>query len=119
MTALITLTDDTYSANSADGRKRLYATVSLTNPYTATGEVITNTYFNTCLDGGRVIMVNPWVAVNSAGIASTGTVRGDNKSTSSFILQFFNSITTQIAGFVDNTVANLNQVTCFVELIGR
>ncbi len=119
MTALLTLTDDIYSANGSDGRKRLYATLSLTNPYTATGEVITQAYFPNILDGARTIMVNPWVAVNSAGIASTGIARGTNASTSAFIFQFFNSITTQIAGFVDNTLANLNQVTCFIEMIGR
>jgi hypothetical protein len=119
MTALLTLTDDTYSANSGDSRKRIYATVSLTNPYTAGGELIASTLFANKLDGGRVIMVNPSVAVNSAGIASTGILRGDNASVTGFVLQFFNPITTQIAGFVDNTVANLSNVTCFVELIGR
>ena len=40
MTALLTLTDDTYSANSGDGRKRVYGSVSLTTPYSSGGDVI-------------------------------------------------------------------------------
>lgn len=120
MTAVLTLTDDTYSANSGDGRKRLYGSISLTNPYSTGGELFSSlTYFNNKLDGGRVIMVNPSVAVNSAGIASTGILRGDNNSTTSFLLQFFNTITTQAGSFVDNTTANLSNTTVFVELIGR
>lgn len=120
MTALLTLTDDNYSTGAIDGRKRLYATVSLTNPYSTGGESLTmSTYFSSKLDGGRVIMVNPSVAVNSAGIASTGIFRGDNNSVTTAVLQFFNTITTQSGAFVDNTVANLSNVTVFVEIIGR
>lgn len=126
MTALLTLTDDTYSANSSDGRKRLYGSVSLTNPYTAGGELITtSTYFgasNAKLDGGNVMMVNPSVAIALAGVLATGKFRGDNSSTTTVALQFFNaglSGTANAGLFVDNTTANISAGTVFIELIGR
>lgn len=123
MTTTVTLTDDTYSANGSDGRKRIYATISLTNPYTAGGEVITtSTYFPNKPDGGKVIMVNPSVTIDNAGIANTGMFRGTNASTTSLLLQFTNAgltATSKAGLFVDNTVANLSGTTIFVELIGK
>jgi len=121
MTATLTATDSTYNANGSDGRKRLYATISLTNPYTSGGESITtSTYFGTVFDGGRVLAVNPSVSVTNAGIAHTGTFRSSNASTTTAVLQFFNvSLGGSTAGmFVDNTVANLSSTTVFVEMIG-
>lgn len=123
MTTTLTLTDDNISANGADGRKRIYATISLTNPYSTGGEVITtSTYFPNKPDGGVVTMINPSVSIDNTGIASTGTFRGTNTSTTSLLLQFFNAGLTATAKaglFVDNTVANLSGTTIFVELIGR
>lgn len=121
MTALLTLTDDTYSANNGDGRKRLYANISFTNPYSAGGELITQAYFGTKFDGARVIMVNPSVAAGPAAIAATGCARGDNASTAAFLLQFWNASTSTIGGLVDNTVntASWSSVSVFVEMIGR
>ncbi len=124
MTALVTLTDDTYSSNGSDGRKRIYATVSLTQPYTANGEVITtSTYFPNKFDGGKVLMVNPSVALLNAGVAHTGTFRGDNSSTTSAVLQFYSiSLGGSTAGtFVDNTTtgSTYSGTTIFVEMIGR
>lgn len=126
MTALLTLTDDVYSANNGDGRKRLYGNVSLTNPYTAGGETISfSTYFSggvAKFDGGVITMINPSVSATNAGIASTGKFRGDNSSTGSAVLQLWNTGLTGTANaglLVDNTVANLSSTTFFVELIGR
>ena len=122
MTAIVTLTDDTYSANGSDGRKRIYATVSLVNPYTASGEAITtSTYFPNKFDGGTITMVNPSVTLVNAGVVSTGKFRGDNSSTTSAVLQFFSiSLGGSTAGtFVDNTTTNLSNTTIFVEMIGR
>jgi len=124
MTALLTLTDDTYSANNGDGRKRIYGSVSLTNPYTTGGEVLTTTaYFPNKFDGGKVTMVNPSVAILMAGIAHTGTFRGDGSSTTAGVLQFMNvSLGGSTAGtFVDNTVTGTTYAatTLFVEMIGR
>jgi hypothetical protein len=122
MTLSITLTDDTYSANGSDGRKRIYATGSLTNPYSTGGETITtSTYFGNVFDGGVVTMINPSVSILNAGIAQTGKFRGTNASTTSAVLQFFNvSLGGSTAGtFVDNTVANLSSTTVYLEMIGR
>ena len=122
MTATLTIIDDTYSANGADGRKRIFATISLTNPYTAGGESITtSTYFKTKVLGGSVTMVNPSVSAANAGIARTGTFRGDTTSTSTLLLQFWNtglSATANAGMFVDNTVANLSGTTIYMEAVG-
>ncbi len=123
MTATVTLTDDTYSANGADGRKRIYAAISLTNPYTAGGETITtSTYFPNRFDGGNVTMINPSVTADLAGIAASGVFRGTTASTTSALFQMFNGAlpgAATIGRWVDNTVANLSNTTVYVEMIGR
>ena len=122
MTATFTIIDDTYSANEASGKKRIFGTVSLTNPYTAGGEAITvSSYFKTKFLGGHVTMVQQSVAIANAGIAATGKFRGDTSSTTTAVLQFFNaglSGTAQAGLFVDNTVANLSNTTCTVDMVG-
>lgn len=122
MTTIVTLTDDRYSANGADGRQRIYASVSLVNPYTASGELITtSTYFPNKFDGGKVLMVNPSVSLLNAGVAHTGTFRGDNSSTTNAVLQFFSiSLGGSTAGtFVDNTTTSYSNTTIFIEMVGR
>ncbi len=122
MTATLTLTDDIYSTNTSDGNKTLYFNISLTNPYTAGGEIITvSSYFPNKVHGGQILMVNPSVAVANAGLASHSTFRGTNTSTTSVALQFFNvSLGGATAGnFVDNTVANLSNTTVYGVLYGR
>jgi len=122
MSILFTVIDDTYSANGPDGKKRLWGTVSLTNPYTAGGESITvSSYFKTKFLGGKVMMVNPSVTAANAGIAMTGTFRGDTSSTTTAVLQFWNaglSATANAGLFVDNTTANLSNTTCVIQLEG-
>ena len=122
MTATFTIVDDTYGANLADGKKRIWGTVSLTNPYTAGGESITvSSYFKTKFLGGEVTMVNASVTTANAGIASTGTFRGDTSSTTTAVLQFFNaglSATASAGLLVDNTTSNLSNTTLTVALSG-
>jgi hypothetical protein len=123
MSVLVTILDDTYSANGADGRKRIFASVSLTNPYTANGESITtSTYFKTKFLGGHVTSVSAAVTAANAGIAQTGTFRGDQNSTTAAVLfQMFNAglpVTANAGLFVDNTVANLSNTTFTMEMIG-
>jgi hypothetical protein len=68
-------------------------------------------------------MVNPSVALITAGMAQTGVFRGDNSSTTSAVLQFFSvSLGGSTAGtFVDNTTTGTgySATTVFVEMIGR
>ena len=123
MSLTLTIIDDTYSSNSSDGRKRVFFTGSLTNPYTASGEVITtmSTYFYTKFLGGHVTMVNPSVTSALAGIAKTGTFRGDTSSLTTQVLQFFQtglSGTASAGLWVDNTTANLSATTFTVEAYG-
>jgi len=122
MTTIVTLTDDTYSANGSDGRKRVYASISCVNPYTATGEVITNSWFPNKFDGGKVTAVNPSCTVDLAGIGNSGLFRTTAASTSTLTLQFLNTglpFTAAVGRWVDNTVANLSTLTLQVEMIGR
>lgn len=122
MTATFTLVDGAYSEQASAGRKKLFGSVSLTNPYTAGGESITvSTYFNRTFLGGHITMVNPSVSAANAGIAETGVFRGDTSSITTAVLQFFNgglSGTANAGLQVDNTVANLSNTTVFVELNG-
>lgn len=122
MTAILTPIDDTYGANLPDGTKRLRFTVSLVNPYTAGGELLTvSTYFPDKFLGGTVQMVEPSVPIARAGILATGTFRGDVNSVTTAALQFFNSglsATASAGVFVDNTVANLSTSTLTVEMVG-
>lgn len=122
MTATFTILDDTYSANSADGKKRIWGTVSLTNPYTAGGESITvSSYFKKEFLGGNVTLINPSVSAANAGIAQTGRFRGDTSSTTTAVLQFWNTGLTGTANaglFVDNTTANLSNTTITVQMTG-
>ncbi len=122
MSILFTVIDDTYSANGTDGKKRIWGTVSLTNPYTANGEVITtSTYFKTKFLGGKVMMVDQQVTAANTGIALTGTFRGNTASTSVTLLQFFSVGLTGTANaglFVDCSTANLSSTTLTVQMEG-
>lgn len=123
MTTIVTLTDDTYSANSSDGRKRIYASISCVNPYSTGGESITtSTYFPSKFDGGKVTAVNAAVNIDLVGSASTAVFRSTSASTSTALLQLLNvglTATTKAGLFVDNTVANISNLTFQVEMIGR
>ena len=125
MSLTLTAIDDRYQANQGD-TKRMWFTGSLTNPYTAGGEVIgANTYFPRQFLGGVVTAVNPSVTAALAGVARTGTFRADTSSVASTaalspVLQFFQTglAATASAGlWVDNTTANLSNTTftCYME----
>lgn len=123
MTATVTLIDNQYGdSNDATGKKRIFATVSLTNPYTSGGDSITvSSYFKTKFLAGYVGAVNPSVTAANAGIAHTGLIRADTSSTTTVVLQFWNTGLTGTANaglFVDNTTANLSDTTLQVELVG-
>ncbi len=122
MTALFTLADATYAEQASAGRKKIFGSVSLTNPYTAGGESITvSTYFNRQFLGGHITMINPSVSAANAGIAETGVFRGDTNSITTAVLQFWNgglSATANAGLQVDNTIANLSSTTLWVELNG-
>lgn len=122
MSITATLIDDKYSANDAAGRKTLYFTVSLTNPYTAGGESITvSSYFPNKVLGGNVTMVNPSVSIDAVGGLRNGVVRGDTSSTTTVVLQLLGcglAGTSKVGLWVDNTVANVSNQTCTLQLIG-
>lgn len=121
MTTTFTIVDDTYSANDTTGRKRIFGSASIGNPYTAGGESITvSSYFKTKFLGGQVVAINPSTSIQAAGIAHTGTLRADNSSITTVVLQLYNAGLggTSSAGiFVDST-ANVQSCTVFLELIG-
>jgi hypothetical protein len=123
MSLTLTIIDDTYSANDGTGRKTVYFTGSLTNPYTAAGESLTSTsvYFKTKFLGGHVTAVNPSVTSALAGVARTGTFRADTSSLTLHVLQFFQtglSGTSSAGLWVDNTTANLSATTFTVAMYG-
>jgi hypothetical protein len=123
MSVLFTILDDTYSANNIDGKKRIFGTFSFTNPYTANGESVTvSTYFPNKFLGGHVTAVSAAVTAALAGVARSGTFRGDSSSTTSAVLfQMFQTglAATASAGlWVDNTTANISATTCTVEMMG-
>jgi hypothetical protein len=123
MSWAFTLIDDTFSANESSGRKRIFGTLSFVNPYTAAGELITSgaLYFKTKWLGGKIINVSTAVTSALAGIAQTGTFRGDTSSFASVGLQFFQtglSGTANAGLWVDNTTANISATTVYVEMNG-
>lgn len=121
MSVNFTLIDDTFSANESSGRKRIFGVLSFTNPYTAAGEVLTAvaTFFKAKWLGGRVMSVRQDVPVSLAGLASTGTFRGDANSIASVVVQLFQGGLTTLSGtWVDNTTANISGLTCNVEMNG-
>lgn len=122
MTATVTIIDNTYDSNEGQGRKRIFATVSLTNPYTAGGESITvSSWFKAKFLGGNVTMVNPSVAIAAVGPMASAVLRADTSSYTTVLLQLLNNGLggTSAAGvWVDNTVANVSNSTCFISLVG-
>jgi len=122
MTATFTIIDDPTSANGVDGRKRIFGTLSFTNPYTAGGDVFSlSTYFPSKFLGGRVTSVNPSVTAALAGLVTHATFRGDTSSTANGVIQLWSvglSATANAGNLVDNTTANISGLTCNVELFG-
>lgn len=120
MTATFTIIDGAVESNGADGRKRIFGTLSFTNPYTAGGDSFSlSTYFPNKFLGGRVTAVNASVAVGLAGAIAHSTFRADTSSTATAIIQFFAGGLTTLSGtFIDNTTANISAATCTVELFG-
>lgn len=129
MTLTLTVIDDNYGNNTADGTKTARYTGSFTNPYTAGGEVIDmsalggagGTLFPTKFLGGAIEAINASVAVNDAGTLAASAIRGGTSSTSSCVLQLFNcglSATNKAGLFVDNTVANISSYTATIRLTG-
>jgi hypothetical protein len=123
MTATATLIDGQYNQGQSDGNKSLLFSVSITNPYSTGGELVSiSGYFPKQFRGGHRAMVNPSVTTANAGVASTATIRGDTSSTASIGLQFWNaglSGTASAGLFVDNTVANLSGTTLHMMLSGN
>lgn len=123
MANTLTLTDDKYSANSADSRKRIYATLSVDNYVTGGIPIDVSSYFPTKFDGGRVLGCSLVTTIAKAGIAHTGMFRANNASTTAAappLLQFFNNSTGAGAAlWVDNSTTDLTGTSVLVELIGR
>ncbi len=122
MTSTFTPIDSAYDSSSrlANGNRRIWGTVSVTNPYSTGGDSFSvSTFFKEKFFGGHVGAVNPSVSVGNAGIARTGTFRGDSNSYTTAVLQFFNNALTVNGQFVDNTVANLSGTTLQVVIEGR
>lgn len=118
MTTTITPIDSTYSSNDSSGRKRLFVTASITNPYSTGGDAIDLTsYFKTKFLGGKIAGINPSVSAANAAVASTGQFRGDSSSLSPK-LQFWNTPLTATGVLVDNTIANLSGTTIYLEVVG-
>ena len=118
MTSTFTPIDSTYAANDSTGRKRLFGTVSITNPYSTGGEVVDlSSYFKTKFLGGEVTMINPSVSATNAAIAQSGKFRGDTSSLSPK-LQFWNTPLLGTGVPVDNTISNLSGTTLTVEVYG-
>lgn len=119
MTTTVTIIDNTYDSNIGSGRKQIFATVSCTNPYTAGGEAITvSSWFPNKFLGAGGAVYNPSVAITSIFPA---IIRADTSSVSTVKLQFLNAGLTATANaglFVDNTVANISNVTVYTQLWG-
>ena len=79
-------------------------------------------YFPNKFLGGKVTAVSAAVTAALAGLAHTGTFRGDSSSTGSAVLfQLFQTglAATASAGlWVDNTTANISATTCTIEMWG-
>jgi len=122
MTATVTIIDNLYDSNDATGRKSIFATVSLTNPYTAGGELVTvSSWFKTKFLGGRVTAIEPSVAIAAVGAMALATIRADTSSYTTVKLQLLNVGLTGTANaglLVDSTVANTSNSTCTINLIG-
>lgn len=124
MSVTFTIIDDSNSSNGADGRKHIFGTLSFTNPYTASGESLTvSNYFPHEFLGGKVTAVSGAVTAALAGLAHTGTFRGDNNTIAgAAIFQMFQtglSGTASAGLWVDNTTANISGLTCMVEMWGN
>jgi len=122
MSVTFTIIDSSDTANNADGKKRVYGTLSFTNPYTASGESITvSSYFPHKFLGGEVKMINPSVSIANTGLVALAKFRGDSSSVTTAVIQLFNTGLTGTANaglLVDNTVANISNITCTVEMVG-
>ncbi len=122
MTATFTIIDGAVESNGADGRKRIFGTVSFTNPYTANGDSFSlSTYFPSKVLGGKVVGIGPSVTTALAGLAAHATFRCDTSSTSTAVIQLLSaglSGTANAGNLVDNTTANVSGLTCLVEVVG-
>lgn len=122
MSVTFTIIDDSGSSNNADGKKRVYGTLSFTNPYTPNGELLTvSSYFPNKFLGGNVMAVGQSVTIANAGLVALAKFRGDTTSTTTAVIQLFNtglSATANAGLLVDNTVANISNITCLVEMVG-
>lgn len=121
MSVTFTIIDTSDTCNNADGKKRIYGTLSFTNPYSTGGETFSvATYFPNKFLGGVITSVQQSVSTDNSGIVSTGKFRGDATSTNA-VIQLFDiglSATTKAGLLVDNTVANISNITCNIELVG-
>jgi len=122
MTATFTIIDDPTSANDSSGRKRIFGTISFTNPYTANGDSFSlSTYFPNKFLGGRVVAINPSSTTALAGLLTHATFRADTSSTATAVIQLFSaglSATANAGNLVDNTTANISGLTCTIEAFG-
>lgn len=124
MSNLFTITGANFDANESSGRKVLHGTISFTNPYTASGEVIAaaGTYFKSTFFGGNVTYIRQDVAGASAqGRAVLAKFRADALSFSAPILALFDiglSGTAGAGGLVDCTTPNISGLTVGVQMWG-
>lgn len=120
MTTTLTLIDNVYEASGGDGRKRLYATLSILRPSTAGGDALSldATYFPNKFLGGRVVGINPNVSIGAAGVAALGQFRADTTSTATVIFQLMNvGVGASFGALIDNTIS-VQSCTVTVEMVG-
>lgn len=122
MSLTLTIIGNRFEGGNADQISRLRYTGSFTNPYTAGGEVVTSLPFTKKIFGGKTLMVNPSVSTNLAGLAHNAIWRGDTSSTATIVLQLVQpglSGTASAGFYIDNTTANISNLTCTFEMSGK
>lgn len=122
MTNTFTITGANVDTNESSGRKVLHGTLSFTNPYTASGEVIgaMSTYFKSLFFGGNVTYIDGAVSLVNCVGPVLSKFRGNSSSYAAPILQFFNvSLGGSTAGtLVDHTTANISNITVGIQAWG-
>ncbi len=120
MSLTLTVIGSRLEGGNSDGFNRTRYTVSCTNPYTVGGESVSTLPYTKKFLGGRTLSVSAATATNLAGLANTAVFRSDASSTGTVTLQFLQGGTTTSTGlWVDNTTANISNMTFIIEVIGK
>ena len=116
MSVTLTAISGPYNVNGANGIKSRYFIASFTNPYTAGGESVTvSSYFNAagaCI-GGRVVAIDPRVAIAAVGPMAAACIRGYSASVAAVKIQLLDvglPGTANAGLLVDSTTANISGI---------